>query len=387
LTIEHCPDSRLEAQGPEVLLRSIEAFPSYAFLVADHLFSTLKIRDVEFRNRIAVSPMCMYSSDDGFANDWHTVHLGSHAVGGAAVVFTEASAVEARGRISPQDLGIYKDEHIEKLSSITAFIKSQGSVAGIQLAHAGRKASTARPWDGGKPVGPEHGGWTPIIGPSAIPFDAPYQTPSEMTKDDINQVVNAFALAAERSLKAGFQVIELHGAHGYLLHEFYSPISNTRTDEYGGSFENRTRILHEVAVAVRKVWPESLPLFIRISSTDWTEGGWTGEDSVRLAQDLKGLGVDLVDCSSGGNVAQANIPVGTGYQTPFSEQVRKGAGVLTGAVGLITDPVQADHIIRTGQADFVLLAREMLRDPYWPRRAAKELKQEIVAPPQYARAW
>ncbi|HEY3780513.1 MAG TPA: NADH:flavin oxidoreductase/NADH oxidase [Fimbriimonadaceae bacterium] len=355
--------------------------------MGDHLFSTLKIRDIEFRNRIAVSPMCMYSSEDGFANDWHMVHLGSHAVGGASLVFTEASAVEPRGRISPQDLGIYKDEHIEKLSQITNFVKGQGAVPGMQLAHAGRKASNARPWDGGKPLGPDEGGWVPIIGPSAIPFDPPYQTPMEMTLADINQLVNAFAVAAQRALKAGFEVIELHGAHGYLMHEFYSPVSNKRTDEYGGSFENRTRLVREITEAVRKVWPERLPLFLRISSTDWMEDGWTPEDSVRLAADVKPLGIDLIDCSSGGNASQPRIPLGTGYQVPFAEQIRKETGILTGAVGLITSPTQADHIIRTGQADMVLLAREMLRDPYFPRRAAKELKQEIVPPPQYARAW
>lgn len=351
-----------------------------------HLFSPLHIRDIEFRNRIAVSPMCMYSSEDGFANDWHMVHLGSRAVGGAALVFTEANAVEAPGRISPQDLGIYKDEHIEKLRQITGFIKAQGAVAGTQLAHAGRKASTARPWDGGKPVAPGNGGW-PIVGPSPTPFTEGYQTPAELDKASVAGIVAAFGKAAERALAAGFEVVEIHGAHGYLLHEFYSPLSNTRSDEYGGSFENRTRIVREVAEAIRKVWPERLPLFIRISASDWTEGGWDVEQSAELAKQLKPLGVDLIDCSSAGNTATAQIPVGPGYQTPFAEYVRKNAGVLTGAVGMITSPEQADTIIRTGQADMVFLARAMLRDPYWPRRAAKSLGQEIKGPVQYGRAW
>ena len=351
-----------------------------------NLFSHLKIRDVELRNRIAVSPMCMYSSNDGFANDWHFVHLGSRAVGGAALVFTEAAGVEARGRISPQDLGIYKDEHVEKLSQVTAFVKAQGAAAGIQLAHAGRKGSTARPWDGGKLVLPGEGGWMPVA-PSPIAFADGCAVPKELDSEGIGEVVASFRKAAERALDAGFEIIEIHGAHGYLLHEFYSPLSNHRIDDYGGSFENRTRIVREVASAIREVWPERLPLFIRISSTDWVEGGWTCDDSVTLAKQLKPLGVDLVDCSSGGNTPIANIPVGPGYQTEFAEQVRKGAGMLAGAVGVITDPAQADHIIRSGQADMVILAREMLRDPYWPRRAAKELGHELTVPAQYARAW
>ncbi len=330
--------------------------------------------------------MCMYSSEDGFANEWHMVHLGSRAVGGAALVFTEANGVEARGRISPQDLGIYKDEHIEELSKITAFIKSQGAIAGTQLAHAGRKASTARPWDGGKPVAPGDGGW-PIVGPSPTPFTDGYQSPAELDKAGIAEIVAAFGKAAERALAAGFEVVEIHGAHGYLLHEFYSPLSNARTDEYGGTFENRIRIVREVTEAIRRVWPERLPLFIRISSSDWTEGGWDVEQSAELAKQLKPLGVDLIDCSSAGNTAAAQIPVGPGYQTPFAEYIRKNAEVLTGAVGMITSPEQADHILRTGQADMVILAREMLRDPYWPRTAAKALGREIKAPVQYGRAW
>jgi 2,4-dienoyl-CoA reductase-like NADH-dependent reductase (Old Yellow Enzyme family) len=354
--------------------------------MANHLFSPLRIRDIEFRNRIAVSPMCMYSSKDGFANDWHFVHLGSRAVGGAALVFTEASAVESSGRISPQDLGIYKDAHIEELSKITRFIKEHGSVAGTQLAHAGRKAGTRRPWDGGKPIDKEELGWN-VVGPSPIPFHDGYQTPRELDKAGIDKVVGEFARAAERALAAGFDVVEIHGAHGYLLHEFYSPLSNKRTDEYGGSFENRTRIVREVATAIRKVWPERLPVFIRISSSDWVEGGWDIEQSCELAKQLKPLGVDLVDCSSAGNTAQADIPVGPGYQTLFAEAIRTKAHILSGAVGLITSPEQADHIIRTGQADMVILAREMLRDPYWPRRAARALGHELKGPAQYGRAW
>ena len=352
-----------------------------------HVFSPLTIRGLELRNRIAVSPMCMYSSEDGFATDWHLVHLGSRAVGGAAIVFTEATAVEARGRISPQDLGIYKDEHVDKLSQITRFVCEYGAASGIQLAHAGRKASTARPWDGGKPVGVEHGGWSPIVGPSAIPFSEGYQTPKELSVEEIGGIVSAFQKAAERSLAAGFEIVEIHGAHGYLLHEFVSPLSNKRTDAYGGSFENRTRIVREVAEGVRKVWPEKLPLFLRVSSTDWVEGGWDADQSAELARQVKPLGVDLIDCSSAGNTAQVSIPVGPGYQTEFAEKIRRESDILTGAVGMITNAVQADTIVRTGQADIVILAREMLRDPYFPRRAAKELGHEIKAPAQYGRAW
>jgi 2,4-dienoyl-CoA reductase-like NADH-dependent reductase (Old Yellow Enzyme family) len=353
----------------------------------NHLFAPLTIRDVTLRNRIAVSPMCQYSSVDGFADDWHLVHLGSRAVGGAGLVFTEAAGVEARGRISPQDLGIYDDRHIEMLARINRFIDAHGAAAGIQLAHAGRKASTARPWEGGKPVAPDQGGWSPIIGPSAVPFAAGYQTPEALDEAGIAKIVRAFGAAAQRALEAGYKVVEIHGAHGYLLHEFYSPLSNQRTDRYGGSFANRTRIVREVAEEVRRRWPERYPLFVRISASDWVEGGWDIEQSVELAQQLKSLGVDLIDCSSGGNVAGASIPVGPGYQTPFAARIRQEAGLHTGAVGMITAPAQADHIIRTGQADLVLLARELLRDPYWPLLAAKELRQQAPVPRQYERAW
>lgn len=330
--------------------------------------------------------MCQYSSEDGFASDWHLVHLGSRAVGGAGLIITEAAAVTPEGRISPADLGIWKDEHIEKLACIAKFVKAQGCAIGIQLAHAGRKASTAQPWKGGKPISPEEGGWSPILAPSPIPFSDGYQVPNEMSKRDIVGCVSAFREAARRSLNAGLEVIELHAAHGYLLHEFLSPLSNHRTDEYGGSYENRIRFVLEVTNAVRDEWPESLPLFVRISSTDWAEGGWDIEQSIELSRRLKTLGVDLIDCSSGGNVPHVKIPLGPGYQTQFAERIRKEANVPTGAVGLITSPQQADHIVRSGQADAVLLAREFLRHPYWPLKAAKALGVKIGWPVQYERA-
>ncbi len=351
------------------------------------LFDPLKIREVTLRNRVVVSPMCQYSSQDGFASDWHLVHLGSRAVGGASLVFTEATAVEARGRISPDDLGIYKDEHVPMLKRITTFIESQGSYAGIQLAHAGRKASTASPWKGGASVGADQGGWSPILGPSAIPFDKGYAVPEPLTLDGIKDITASFAKAAERALAAGFKVVEIHGAHGYLISEFLSPVANQRKDAYGGPFENRIRMLREVVGAVRKVWPERLPLFVRLSVTDWLEtGGWDMDQSVALSKILKGDGVDLVDCSSGGNSPAAKIPIGPGYQTAFAERIRKESGILTGAVGMITSSEQADTIIRTGQADIVLLARQMLRDPYFALHAARELHSTIPSPVQYGRA-
>ncbi len=350
-----------------------------------HLFAPLKIKSIEFKNRIAVSPMCEYSSVDGFANDWHLVHLGSRAVGGAALVITEATAVSAEGRISYGDLGIWKDGHIEKLKQITGFIHEHGSVAGIQLAHAGRKASHDLPWNGGKQIpSNKDNGWK-ALAPSAVPFSPDEEAPIELDKAGIEKIKADFKAAATRALKAGFKVIEIHGAHGYLLHEFYSPLSNQRTDEYGGSFENRMRLLLEVVASVKEVWPIDHPLFVRISSTDWTEGGWNADDSVALAKILKDKGVDLVDCSSGGNVL-AKIPLKPGYQVEFAKRLRQEAGILTGAVGLITEPAQADEIIRNGQADIVLLAREMLRDPHFPLRAAHELGQEIKWPLQYERA-
>jgi 2,4-dienoyl-CoA reductase-like NADH-dependent reductase (Old Yellow Enzyme family) len=350
------------------------------------LFSPLQIGSLTLSNRIAVSPMCEYSCEDGFANDWHLVHLGSRAVGGAALVFTEATAVTPEGRISPQDLGLWKDEHIAPLARITAFLHSQGAYAGIQLAHAGRKASTYRPWSGEGVVTPENGGWTNVVAPSALPFAPNYPMPHELDHAGIAEIRSAFREAAIRANRAGFDVIEIHSAHGYLLHEFLSPISNHRRDEYGGSFENRVRLLLEVAGAIREVWPRERPLFVRISATDYTEGGWDLPQSVRLAALLRDRGVDLIDVSSGGNVAGAAIPVGPGYQTPFSEAIRAQTGILTGTVGMITDPAQAAHVVRTGQADLVILAREFLRDPYWPLHAAAALGETASWPSQYLRA-
>jgi 2,4-dienoyl-CoA reductase-like NADH-dependent reductase (Old Yellow Enzyme family) len=351
-----------------------------------NLFDPLPIRDLTLPNRIMVSPMCEYSSINGFANDWHLVHLGSRAVGGAGVIMTEAAAVAPEGRISPEDLGIWSDGHVEFLSRITRFIHSQGSVAAIQLAHAGRKASTYRPRDGNGAVPEEAGGWKNVVAPSAIPFAENYPMPQALKQEGIQAVVKAFVQAAGRARAAGFRVIEIHAAHGYLISEFLSPLANHRTDQYGGSFDNRIRLLLEVVRAVRESWPEGMPLFVRISATDWVEGGWTLDDSVELARHLKNSGVDLVDCSSGGNVPPTQIPVGPGYQTAFAERIRREANILTGAVGMITAPAQADHIIRTGQADMAIIAREFLRDPYWPLRAGRELGYPVPWPVQYVRA-
>jgi 2,4-dienoyl-CoA reductase-like NADH-dependent reductase (Old Yellow Enzyme family) len=360
------------------------------------LFSPLEIRGVKFRNRIGVSPMCQYSCEDGFATDWHLVHLGSRAVGGAGIVMVEASAVEARGRISAQDMGIWKDEHIAPLARVAGFVKEHGAVAGIQLAHAGRKASTAQPWKGGKTVSVADGGWTPVA-PSPVPFTQTDAPPAELTRDEIHSITQAFAAAATRSLQAGFNLLEIHGAHGYLMHEFLSPLANKRTDEYGGSYENRTRFALETVAAIRRVWPENLPLFLRLSCTDWVEGGWTIEDSVELARRVKPLGVDLIDCSSGAMVPYAKIPAAPGFQVPFAEQIRREAGIPTAAVGMITEPAQADAIIRTGEADLVLMARQFLKDPYWPVHAAKapggadglskDGLSKIDTPVQYQRGW
>jgi 2,4-dienoyl-CoA reductase-like NADH-dependent reductase (Old Yellow Enzyme family) len=350
-----------------------------------HLFEPLPLRALTLANRIAVSPMCQYSSTDGLATDWHLVHLGSRAVGGAALVFTEATAVTPDGRISPQDLGIWRDAHIEPLARIVRFIHARGSAAGIQLAHAGRKASMLRPWDGDGAVAREGGGWQPVA-PSATRFDPHFLEPHALAADEIAAVVAAFRNAASRALGAGFDVVEIHAAHGYLIHEFLSPLSNARTDHYGGSFDHRARMLREVVSGVRQVWPDRLPVFVRISATDWTPGGWDIDQSLELAKQLRPLGVDLIDCSSGGNVAGAAIPLGPGYQVPFAERIRLEAGIATGAVGLITTPAQADAIIRTGQADCVLLAREMLRDPYWPLHAARDLRFAAPWPAQYLRA-
>jgi 2,4-dienoyl-CoA reductase-like NADH-dependent reductase (Old Yellow Enzyme family) len=350
------------------------------------LFDPLSLRSLTLRNRIVVSPMCQYSSSDGFATDWHLIHLGARAVGGAAVVFTEATAVTPEGRISPQDLGVWKDEHVEPLARIVRFVHQQGAYAGMQLAHAGRKASTTRPWEGNGAVPESAGGWRRVLAPSPLPFGKDYPQPVAMDAGDIAEVVGAFAAAARRACAAGFRVLEVHAAHGYLLHQFLSPLANQRSDGYGGSFENRTRLAREVIGAVREAWPQELPLFIRLSATDWAEGGWDLEQSVELARALKTLGVDLVDCSSGGAVPNVKVPVGPGYQAPFAERIRRDVGIATGAVGLITEPVQAEHIIRSGQADLVILAREMLRDPYWPLRAARELGRPMSWPVQYLRA-
>jgi len=353
---------------------------------APHLFSPLRIREVTFRNRIGVSPMCEYSSANGFANDWHFVHLGSRAVGGAALVMTEASAVTDSGRISPNDLGIWMDDHIPALARIFRFIEDQGAAPGMQLAHAGRKASTAAPWKGGGAVAEAEGGWRPILAPSAVPFSPASILPEALDERGMAEIARAFGEAARRAREAGAKVIEIHAAHGYLLHEFLSPLSNRRTDCYGGSFDNRTRFPRQVVHAVRENWPASFPLFVRISASDWTEGGWTIEDSVCLAKQLGPFGVDLIDCSSGGIVPGVSIPAAPGYQVPFAEKVRREGGIATAAVGMITEPEQADGIIRGGQADMVLVARELLRDPYWPLRAADQLHEDGPWPKQYLRA-
>ncbi|MHB8501586.1 MAG: NADH:flavin oxidoreductase/NADH oxidase [Candidatus Acidiferrales bacterium] len=350
------------------------------------LFSPFRIREIELKNRIVVSPMCEYSAKEGHPQAWHLVHLGSRAIGGASLVFTEATAVEKRGRISSADTGIYGDAHVASWRPIAEFIRSHGAVPGMQLAHAGRKASTSPPWTGGKPVSVQDGGWQPV-GPSALAFDAGYTVPHELSAAEIGQIVAAFRKSTERALAAGFEILELHAAHGYLLHQFLSPLSNMRTDEYGGKFENRIRIVKQVVSAVREVLPQRLPLFVRVSATDWKEGGWDLAQTIALAQHLKPLGVDLVDASSGGAVPGVKIPLGPGYQTGFAEAIRREAGIATGAVGMITEPVQAETILATGQADLVFLARELLRDPYWPRRAAKALDAKIEAPAQYQRAW
>ncbi|WP_017655277.1 NADH:flavin oxidoreductase/NADH oxidase [Fortiea contorta] len=352
-----------------------------------HLFESLKIREVNFRNRIAVSPMCQYSSVNGFANDWHKIHLASRAVGGAGLVMTEAAAVEARGRISPQDLGIWLDEHIEILAEIVELIHNFGAVAGIQLAHAGRKASTAKPSKGGKAVDESQDGWRPVVSSSAIAFSKDSPVPEALSIEGIKQVTHAFVQAAQRALKANFKVIEIHAAHGYLIHQFLSPLSNQRSDEYGGSFENRTRLLKEIVQEVRAVWPQTHPLFVRISATDWVDKGWDMAQSIALSKQLQPLGVDLIDSSSGGIIPGINIPVKAGYQAQFAEQIRREANIYTGAVGLITSPEQADKIVRTGSADLVLLGRELLRNPYWPHLAAKQLGHEKLWPVQYDRAW
>ncbi len=349
------------------------------------LFSPFRLRDVEFRNRIFVSPMCQYSSIDGMPTDWHLVHLGSRAVGGAALVCVEATGVSPEGRISPSDSGMWSPEHAAAFGRITAFVKSQGAVPAVQLAHAGRKASTSAPWLGDKPLDAASGGWQPLA-PSPLAFGEGYPVPREMSREDIDEVVAQFRRAAGLSLDAGFEVLEIHMAHGYLMHEFLSPLSNRRTDEFGGAFDNRVRLPLRVAAALREIWPANRPVFVRISCTDWVEGGWDLEQSIEFCRKLKEIGIDLIDCSSGALVPYAKIPAGPGFQVPFAQEIRKRAGIPTGAVGFITRPEQAEQIVATGQADVVLLAREMLRRPYWALHAARALHADTAWPVQYERA-
>jgi 2,4-dienoyl-CoA reductase-like NADH-dependent reductase (Old Yellow Enzyme family) len=350
------------------------------------LLEPIKLGTLNLRNRIVVSPMCQYSSPGGVPTDWHLVHLGSRAVGGAGLVFTEATSVSPEGRISPDDTGIWNDAQAEAWSRIANFIRGQGAAAGIQLAHAGRKASTDAPWRGGGPLDAAHGGWTPVA-PSAVAFDAGYPVPVALDAAGITKVVTDFRAAAQHARAAGFEVIELHAAHGYLLHQFLSPLSNVRTDGYGGPLENRARLLREVISAVRETWPAPMPLWVRLSATDWAEGGWDIDECVQLARLLRVDGVDVIDCSSGGTVPHPKIPVGPGYHVPFAARIRREAGIATSTVGLITEPLQAEEILQRGDADVIEMAREFLRDPYFPRRAAKELGASIRAPEQYERAW
>jgi len=350
------------------------------------LLEPITLGELHLRNRIVVSPMCQYSSPDGMPTDWHLVHLGSRAVGGAALVFTEATSISPEGRISPNDAGIWNDAQAEAWSRIASFIRGQGAAAGMQLAHAGRKASTDAPWRGGGQLDAEHGGWTPVA-PSAIPFDEDYPVPTALDVAGIAKVVDDFRAAARRAREAGFEVIEIHGAHGYLIHQFLSPLSNTRTDQYGGSLENRARLLREVIAAVRESWPAPMPLWVRLSATDWAKGGWDIDECVQLARLLRADGVDVIDCSSGGTVPHPKIPTGPGYQVPFAARIRREAGIPTSTVGLITEPRQAEEILQRGDADVIEMAREFLRDPYFPRRAAKELGETVCVPEQYARAW
>ncbi len=349
------------------------------------LFSPLSIKSVTIKNRIAISPMCQYSAIDGSPNDWHLVHLGSRAVGGAGLIITEACAVVPEGRITSHDIGIWKDEHIENHKRLTQFIEGQGSVPAIQLAHAGRKASCDTPWMGGHYLDMDKGGWK-IVGPSELPFKKDAPTPYSLSKDEINTVIEAFKLAAARSLLAGYKIIEIHAAHGYLIHQFLSPLSNHRTDEYGGSFENRTRILIQIVKAINQVWPKELPIFVRISATDWTTGGWDLEASIQLVNILKEIGVDLIDTSTAGNIVDATIPVAPGYQVPFAMEIKKQTGILTGAVGLITEGAQAETILNNKEADLILIGRSALRNPYFPMQAAKELNENLKWPLQYERA-
>lgn len=349
------------------------------------LFSPLRIKEIEFRNRLTVSPMCQYTAIGGFANEWHLVHYGSRAVGGAGLIIQEATAVSPEGRITPGDLGLYSDAHMEKLKVITAFTEAHGAVPGIQLAHAGRKASCAKPWDGGKQLTVSEGGWQ-TMAPSPLSFNDTDSIPHMLDMAGIKKIIADFSSATRRALDCGYKVLEIHAAHGYLIHEFLSPLSNKRTDNYGGSYENRIRLLMEITRAVKTIWPENLPLFVRISATDWAEGGWDIDEAAELAQQLRNEGVDLIDCSSGGLVPYAKIPFVPGYQVPFSERIRKETGILTGTVGLITSARQAEDILENGQADLILIARESLREPYFALKAARELGDDISWPDQYLRA-
>jgi len=353
-----------------------------------HLFDPTTIKGITLRNRIGVPPMCMYSYTDGLSNDWQVIHQGARAAGGAGLIISEATAVEPRGRITPYDAGIWSDEHIEPLSRVVRVVKANSAVPGVQIAHAGRKASTNRPWENsGRPISKDDPRAWQVVGPSPVAYSDEYPVPQELSIPEIKSIQELFRSAAVRALAAGYEWLEIHAAHGYLIHSFYSPVSNKRADEYGGNFENRVRFLLETARIVRPVWPERLPLTVRLSATDWVEGGWTLEESIELAKLLRLEGVDLIDCSSGGGVHNAVVPVGPGYQVPLSEAIRLGAGIATAAVGLITAPEQADEIIRNGRADIVLLGREMLRDPYWALHAAQKLKQPVPVPPQYLRAF
>lgn len=362
-----------------------ELLALYKKQVMSILFSPLQIKNINLKNRLVVSPMCQYSATDGFANDWHLVHLGSRAIGGAALVIQEATAVSAEGRISAGDLGLWKDEHISILKRITGFIHANGSVAGIQLAHAGRKSSTDLPWKTGKQIKTEQGGWV-ALAPSAIPFNEGDDAPEALDLEGIRKVKADFRSATIRALEAGYKLVEIHAAHGYLIHQFLSPLSNQRTDQYGGSFENRIRFMLEILETVQEVWPKQNPLFVRISATDWVEGGWTAEESVKLSAILKTKGVDLIDCSSGGLSPKQQIPVAPGYQVQFAERIKKECAMPTGAVGLITDARQSEEILSKGQADLVIMARELLRDPYFPLHAAFEMDEEVKWPVQYERA-
>jgi 2,4-dienoyl-CoA reductase-like NADH-dependent reductase (Old Yellow Enzyme family) len=354
-------------------------------LAMTQLFTPIQFRDLQIKNRIFVSPMCQYSAVDGVAQPWHLVHLGSRAVGGAGLVMAEATSVSAQGRISPADLGIWSELHADALKPVVDFLQSQGAVSAVQLAHAGRKAATAVPWEGKGALTLDHGGW-PIVAPSAIAYHDGYQTPHEMSQADLEKIKSEFETACELSMRAGFQVIEIHMAHGYLLHEFLSPLTNTRTDQYGGSLENRMRFPLEIAESLRRIWPAHLPVFVRISATDWADGGWNAEESVVFCKALRKVGIDLIDVSTGGLVAHQKIEVKPLYQVPFAEKIRKEAQMATGAVGLITDPFDAEKILQQGQADVIIMAREFLRDPYWPLHAAKKLGASVKWPVQYERA-